>query len=488
MRQRYDIGERKRHTTALKTPPPAPPRAPIGGFRRVPKKRHPHWGMRAALLFIAIIVISGGALGFKVLSASNKISTAERSILAQVKDLLFTSNQVLRGEKEDRINILLMAIGGEGHSGETLADTVMFVSIRPSDHNVALLSIPRDLYVQVPHENYFSKLNAVHAYGEAKKKDGGPEFMVTKVEEITGQKVHYFGRVDFTAFKNMVDAVGGVDIAIPNTFVDYWHKITFPAGTEKMNGERALAFARARYVEGPEGGDFKRTARQQQLLLAIRDKVFSVNTAFDFTRVNSVLNSLSNNIRTDMQLWEMKRFFEIARQISDDKVRSIVLKTGPNGVLVGTTEVLGGQPASVLRTRTGDYGEIQQMAGNMLSGQIGHSLAPSPQSASTPLPSPSSSPASIAKFSIEIRNGTNTAGLARKTQDALQAKEYDVSAIGNAKNRTTEKTTVYALSTSFTDQAKEVAEVLSAQTDSGLPEGEAATDAQILVILGADAP
>ncbi|MBI3420680.1 MAG: LCP family protein [Candidatus Sungbacteria bacterium] len=440
----------------------------------------PHWGLRFTLLFIAILFISGGALGYKVLSASNKISTAERSILAQVKDLLFTGSQVLRGEKEDRINILLMAIGGEGHSGENLADTVMFVSIRPSDHNVALLSIPRDLYVEVPHENYYSKLNAVHAYGEAKKKDGGPQLMVEKIEDITGQKVHYFGRVDFTAFKNMVDAVGGVEISIPNTFVDYWHKITFPAGTEKMNGERALAFARARYVEGPEGGDFKRTARQQQLLLAIRDKVFSVNTAFDFTRVNSVLNSLSNNIRTDMQLWEMKRFFEIARQISDEKVRSIVLATGNNGVLVGTTEVLGGQPASVLRTRTGDYSEIQQIAGNMLSGQIGHSFAPpAPQSENTATPAPSPASKEAVPFSIEIRNGTNTAGLAKKTQDTLQAKEYEVSAIGNAKNRATEKTTVFALSSEFADQAKEVARVLNAQTDSGLPEGEAATDAHI---------
>lgn len=425
--------------------------------------------------------------GWKILSASNKITTAERSILAQLKDLLFSTNQTLKGEKEDRINVLLMAIGGEGHSGENLADTIMVVSIRPSDHNVALLSIPRDLYVQVPNENFFSKLNAVHAYGEAKKKDGGPDLLIQKVEEITGQPIHYYGRADFIAFKNVVDAVGGVDISIPNTFVDYWHKITFPAGTEKMNGERALAYARARYVEGPEGGDFKRAARQQQLLLAIRDKVFSVNTAFDFTRVNSILNSLSKNIRTDMQLWEMKRFFEIARQIDHSKVESVVLTTGPNGVLVGGTEVLGGTPASIIRTRTGDYSEVQQIARDLFTSSVGRTLSPTPQDDSRqPSASPTATPLAK-KPTVEIRNGTNTTGLAKQAEDSLTEKGYEVIVIGNAANRSTTSTTVYAIKSNATEGAKALAEVLNADSDSGLPGDEAATDADVLVILGSDA-
>jgi anionic cell wall polymer biosynthesis LytR-Cps2A-Psr (LCP) family protein len=285
----------------------------------------------------------------------------------------------------------------------------------------------------------------------------------------------------------VVDAVGGVEITIPNTFVDYWHKITFPAGTEKMNGERALAYARARYVEGPEGGDFKRAARQQQLLLAIRDKVFSVNTAFDFTKVNSVLNSLSSNIRTDMQLWEMKRFFEIARQVDHNRIQSIVLTTGNNGVLVGATEVLGGTPASVLRTRTGNYSEIQQIAAEVFTNTVGHALTPTPQEESavnTPAPSPTPTSEPV---TIEVRNGTNTTGLAKKVQDQLTAEKYNVPTIGNAANRSTTATVVYVLDDKADDQAKSVADFLKAETDSGLPTGEAKSDAQLLVILGSDA-
>lgn len=489
MRQRYDLDQRRRTPASPKSssPPPKPPVSHRPGRGKSGKPKH--WGLRIGLLLLIILIISGGVFGFKVLSASNKITTAERSILAQLKDLLFASDQTLRGEKEDRINILLAAVGGEGHSGENLADTIMLVSVRPSDHAVAILSIPRDLYVQVPHQNFFSKLNAVHAYGESERKDGGPALLTEKVEEITGQKVHYFGRVDFTAFKSVVDAVGGVEITIPKTFVDYWHKITFPEGTEKMNGERALAYARARYVEGSEGGDFKRAARQQQLLLAIRDKVFSVNTAFDFTRVNSILNSLSDNIRTDMQLWEMKRFFEIARGIDHNKVHSIVLTTGHNGVLVGGTEVLGGTPASVLRTRTGNFSEIQQISRDAFTDHFGQTIKPTPQdesaSQATPAPLPTTTP-TPEPFTIEVRNGTNTTGLAKKIQDTLIAKKFTVPTIGNAANRNTPKTTVYIIDQKNADQAKAVGELLGAATDSGLPEGETKTDADILVILGAE--
>lgn len=481
------------------TPLPARKEARV----RIVTKKKKHWGLRIFIFLIIIILTSGGVFGYKIISASNKITTANKSVLGQLKDLLFTSGQTLGGEKTDRINILLMAVGGEGHSGENLADTIMVASIRPSDHEVALLSIPRDLYVQVPGEQFYSKINAVHAYGEAKKKDGGPELLRKKVEEITGLPINYYGRVDFIAFKSLVDAVGGVNITIPNTFFDYWHKITFPAGTEKMNGERALAYGRARYVEGPEGGDFKRAARQQQLLLAIRDKVFSVNTALDFTRLDSILNSLSSNIRTDMQLWELKRLYETARQVKHDQVRSVVLSNSNNGVLVSGTEVLGGVPAYVLRTRTGDYSEIQNIAKNIFDSSVSHSLAPNPSSDTnnapnqpTPFPdgalpaatsTPSASPSPTVTTTIEIRNGTNTTGLAKKTSDAITSKGYEVLAIGNAHNRSTAKTTVYAIKDKAVDEAKNVAQILDASTDSGLPADEAKTSADILIILGSDA-
>ena len=456
---------------------------------RQPRARR-HWGRRFGLLLFLLVLAAGGVFGYKIISASNKISVADSSVIGQLKDLLFGSGEVLQGEGEDRVNILLLAVGGEGHKGENLADTIMVASIRPQTNEVALLSIPRDLYVQVPGEDYYTKINAVHSYGESKKKDGGPEALSQTVKEITGQPIHYFARIDFTAFKTIVDAVGGVNITIENSFHDYWHKIDFQEGTEKMNGERALAYVRARYVEGPEGGDFKRAARQQQVLLALREKVFSVNTAFDFGAVNTILNSLSNNIRTDMQLWEMKRFFEMTRLIDQNNVHSVVLSTGHNGVLVGSTEVLGGVPASVLRPRTGDYSEIQNLTANIFSAEVNTTVTPqqAPSSETQATPEPTEEPEEEApKPKLEIRNGTNVAGLAKKTSDELQGKGYEVLSIGNAANRTTEQTTVYSLKATQVDGAQEIAELLGASASSNLPEGEAESDADVLIILGSDA-
>ncbi len=464
----------------------------VRGVRRANRSRTSltgRWVRRAILSSVLLICFLGGVFGYKILSASNKISTAERSVLGQLQDLLFSQGKVLSGEADGRVNIMLSAIGGEGHRGENLADTVMIASLDLSNNAVALLSIPRDLYVQVPEEDYYTKLNAIHAYGESIKKGQGPILLEQTIESVTGLPIHYYGRVDFVSFKQIVDAVGGVDITINNSFFDYWHKIAFSSGSETMDGERALAYVRARYIEGPEGGDFKRAERQQQILLSLREKIFSVNTALDFSALNTIINSLSDNIRTDMQLWEMKRFYEIARQLNPDQVKSVVLTTGPSGLLVGTTEILGETPASVLKTRTGDYSEIQALAANIFTE--GHTFIASaaPQSPElSPTPNvKNDTVAAVEKPTIEIRNGTNITGLAKSISERYKSKDYKIVSIGNAATRGQTKTIVYILDDSFTAGAKIVAESLSAATDSGLPIEETSSAAQILIILGEDA-
>lgn len=461
---------------------------PVTSRKAHPPRRHrnSHWLRRSLIFIILLAVIGSGIFGYKILAAGNKITTAERSIIGQLKDLLFNDGKHLAGETEGRINVLLLAVGGEGHQGENLADTIMLASFAPANQQVALLSIPRDLYVQVPDEDYFSKINAVHAYGETKKDGRGPIVLEELVTKITGQPIHYYARIDFTAFKQIIDAVGGVDIDISHSFFDYWHKIDFRAGREHMDGERSLAYVRARYVEGSEGGDFKRAARQQQVLLALRENIFSVDTALDFSALTNILDSVSANVRTDLQLWEMKRMYELARAIDHQAVGSAVLSTGPNGVLVGTTEILGGAPASVLRPRIGinDYSEIQAIAANLLN------IAPT-TIASTSTPTPEPKPVEevatpITKPTVEIRNGTTITGLASSMQTKLTADGYEVISIGNAATRNNTKTTVYAIKDDSTDAAKVIAENLNATTDSDLPETESATEAAILIILGSD--
>lgn len=461
--------------------------------------------IRGVLIALVITgIIGAGFFGFKILSAGNNISTAKQSIIGQLSDLLFKSGNQLKGEKDGRINVLLMAIGGDGHDGPNLSDTIMIASIQPKEKKIALLSLPRDLYVQVPGQQFYSKLNAVNAYGEAQKKGSGADLLAQGVEDITGLHMHYFIRIDFTAFKKIVDSVGGVNIKIDNGFFDYWHKIAFPTGTETMNGDRALAYVRARYVDGPEGGDFKRTARQQQLVLAIREKVFSVKTALDFTAISGIFSSLSENIKTDMQTWEMKRFFELFRQIDPSSYKSDVMTTGPNGILKTDTVVLGGVPASVLKTRTGDFSEIKILAQNMFLPSTGTNLEDKqPDSTKLPInntsdtipktspspsvsPSVSSSPSAEVPPTIEIRNGTAKNGLAGKTSAQIKKLGYKVIATGNAQSNTIDKTTVYAPKVTQADDAQKIASSLNASSATDFPTSEAKTTADILIILGAD--
>ncbi|MDA1168893.1 MAG: LCP family protein [bacterium] len=459
-----------------------------------PRKKH-STRFRALRLLSLLIFIGGlfiaGIFGYKILAAGNNISTVKQSILGQLSDLLFKSGNELQGEHEGQINILLIAVGGEGHSGENLADTIMVASIQKDTNKVSLLSIPRDFYVKVPGQEFYSKINAVHAYGESQKKNNGPELLEKKVEEITGLSIHYFARIDFTAFKKIVEAVGGVNVHIQNGFTDYFHKIAFPTGTETMNGDRALAYVRARYVEGSEGGDFKRASRQQQMLGAMLHKVFSVNTALDFSAINGIINSISEDIRTSMQTWEMKRFFEIARQLDTNSIKSVVLTTGPRGVLVGDTVVLGGEPASILKPRTGDYSEIQALAKNMFSSEVGKIINDTATENSSPkpslLPSPTPKSEQAEKPTLEVRNGTAVNGLAKKITDEFTKKGYKILATGNASAKNIKKTKVYAPKVTHADDAQAIASALKATSETDFPAAEAKTTADILIVLGADA-
>ncbi|MBI4021814.1 MAG: LCP family protein [Candidatus Andersenbacteria bacterium] len=458
----------------------------------LPRRGKRSWLVRALLAITLAAAVSSGIFAYKIISASDRISEANRSILGQLKDLLFSASSTLAGEADGRINVLLIAVGGAGHKGEDLADTIMIASLKPQNMQAALLSIPRDLYVQVPGQEFYSKINAVHAYGESLDKGSGPRLLRQVTEDITGLPIHYYIRADFTAFKAIVDAVGGVNITIPNTFYDYWHKISFPAGTEKMNGERALAFVRARYIEGAEGGDFKRAARQQQVLLALREKIFSVQTAVDFTRANAILNSLSQNIRTDMALREMKRFYELARLIEPPQVRTNVLTSGESGPLTGTTEILSGVPASVLRPRTGNYSEIRQIAQNIfIALPTAATASPAPPTPSPKTPTPSATPIlkdaiPETKPSLEIRNGTTITGLAKRVSGMLQAEGYQIAAVGNAAARTLTTSTVYANTTQQTVPAQQIADLLQAQSATGFPANEESA-ADVLILLGTDA-
>jgi hypothetical protein len=155
------------------------------------------------------------------------------------------------------------------------------------------------------------------------------------VEKISGQKIPYFGVMDFKGFEQAIDLVGGVDINIDKTFTDYTYPddatngylapVTFTAGHEHMNGKRALIFARSRHAAGSEGSDFARSQRQQKIIDAFKSKLISLNLISDATKINSLLSIFANHVHSNISPGEMFRLYQLTKDYSSNDITSLSL-------------------------------------------------------------------------------------------------------------------------------------------------------------------
>jgi LCP family protein required for cell wall assembly len=276
----------------------------------------------------------------------------------------------LQGEGDGRVNVLLIGIGGTKHPGGNLADTIMVASFDPKNKEVALLSIPRDLYVPIDGTKSWSKINAVHSYGEEspKKYGSGPALLKKTVGTILDLPIHYYVRVDFEALKKIVDTLNGVTVDVERPIVDLsypadnmvdFSPFRLAAGVQTLDGPAALKYARSRHAGGGEGSDFSRARRQQKLLTAIREKALTAGVLGNPKKVADIITILGSHVKTDLSLKEMERFIQLWKDIDSSKVISKVLDNGPTGPLVAHS---GDSRGYILLPRTGDYGEVQEIA------------------------------------------------------------------------------------------------------------------------------
>lgn len=268
-------------------------------------------------------------------------------------------NTVAAGYKADRINILLIGVGGPTHPGEgkDLADAIMVLSLKPSTRQVALTSMPRDLYVQIDHVGVH-RLNAAHGIGEDDGyKGGGPGLLMDTVAGIVGEPMHAYIRIDFAAFEKIIDELGGVDIYVYRPFYDYMFKDQFRAGWQHMMGKRALRYARARYVAGSaEGNNFARELRQQQVITALRDKLHSLS-AQQALKLVQIAHSVSQYSDTNLTTGQMIELYSLFRDIKPESVRHVSLAPFLDIFMVTNPA----DPGEAVRPRTGNYGEIQSV-------------------------------------------------------------------------------------------------------------------------------
>lgn len=322
-------------------------------------------------LFLFGCVMMVGVLGFYGYLG---ISTLQRIQIASDGSskprLLFPDiiANTLRGEAENRINILLVGIGGGRHPGGLLADTIILASIKPKDRQVALMSIPRDLFVPLPQPlSGFDKINAAHSIGEREQKTtgGGIIYLKKTVSEVFGQPVHYVMRVDFEGFKKIVDTLGGVTVIVEKSIYDPFYPapnmidyepFSIKAGTQQFNGDVALKYVRSRETTS----DFDRARRQQQVLQAIRDKALSLNILANPKKLLDLAKIVGDHFKTDLSPWEIERLITVTKDIPKTGLITKVLDTTANGPLVSVND--GGY---YIKPRDGTYQELKNIAKNI---------------------------------------------------------------------------------------------------------------------------
>src|SRR5712692_8604470 len=254
-----------------------------------------------------------------------------------------------------QVNILLLGRGGEENDAPYLTDSIMAVTIDPASDRVAMVSIPRDLVVGMnlqsnPSRIWVNKINAAYEVplvsiiccvaSQYQGRDGPGMAAEHEVGKVTGLTFDRYIAVDFVAFRDMINALGGVDVCLSTNLDDPYYPdyhngykpIHFKAGCQHLNGEQALEVARSRHAQQPEqSSDFGRARRQQDIMQAIKKKTTTVN---GFAKAPQLLTALQKNIHTDMTISDMKAIYDWGKNLPDSSIIRIAL-TAPSGSTEG---------------------------------------------------------------------------------------------------------------------------------------------------------
>lgn len=303
---------------------------------------------------------------------------------------LVTLIQGPRALKSDHglTNILVLGVGGAGHEGPDLTDSMILFSYNQNSNKFVMVSIPRDLWMP----EIRAKINTAYHYGEERKPGGGFLLAKSEASEVTGQDIQYVVLIDFNVFKEIINILGGVNICVDRTFDDYHYPIPgmenaepesaryehlhFDADCQTVNGDRALKFVRSRYAEGEEGTDFARSKRQQKVILAIKDKLISKGLLFDVDIFLKIRDSVLKNIITDIPQDQYPALARLAVSYRSQNITTGIIDaddptTSHSGLLVAPpiSSQEDFQWALIPKAGQGDWTEIRKYVSSLLTNQ-----------------------------------------------------------------------------------------------------------------------
>lgn len=387
--------------------------------------------------------VSIGALSGLPRAVPNRIAEVGRNPSAAVVTLL------PEWQGTERINILLLGIDRreDEQLDGTRSDTMMLVSIDPVQKSAAMVSLPRDLWVPIPGYGE-QRINAAHAFG-------GPELAKKTVSADFGLPVRYYARVDFRGFEDLVNAIGGVivDVDQPVKDDEYptpdygYQRIYISPGPQLMDGQTALYYARSRH----NTSDFSRAARQQRVMLAMRDRAINLNM---LPRAPELIGRVQDAVSTDLSTRELLALARLSSEIARDRIESLVVDT------------------ELARPFRGPAGEDLLLPDTpAIRREIDRAL----KAASRP----------ELRARIEILNGSGRQGYGGLVGDFLSAQGFDVVRIAAADRDDYARTTLQVLAGSA-DAAEALRNALKLPASAVTQAGATSPKADLRLLIGKD--
>lgn len=317
-----------------------------------------HWKKFASVF--ALLVLTGSAFVAYTLYSQADAAVKSSTSGGTLVDLL--TPEALNGESTGVVNILVAgnSVDDAGHSGAELTDSIMVAHIDLTTKKLTLISVPRDMWVE--YNGSYMKLNAVYTIG-------GMDGLQSTVESMLGITINHRVLINYAAFKEMIDAVGGIDIAIESSdsrgIYDPMIGFSIANGEQHLDGTQALLLARSRndptydgrIAYGLPNGDFDRTMYQRKIATALMEKVASSSTLTNTTKLKALFESISGNVQSNFTVGQLRRLYDLSKEITSTESASI--RGDEGSLLLANYTSYDGQSALIPSAGMDDYSEIQ---------------------------------------------------------------------------------------------------------------------------------
>jgi LCP family protein required for cell wall assembly len=394
----------------------------VGTLHHSPVKQSPRHSRKKPSLLGRFVKATLGfvALGVLVFGIYSYLPPIKDSIASVFNGSSAAFSWIVTGGKElkqsgGKTNVLLLGIDKRADEPYSVVsrngaeskscfrtDTMIVASYNYDTKKVTMLSLPRDMWVKIEGFGNFAtqstKINAAYCFGDMYKYPGGGMALATKIiSQYLGVPIHYSARVDFEGFRQAIDAVGGVDVMVDKGFVDYEYPIEgrenalpvssrykvvrFKAGLQHMDAQTALEYARSRHGNNGEGTDFARSQRQEKVIQAFRDKIFSTDSLKNPAALTRIYSSLGESFATNLQADELGSAYTIAQNIDSSGIATYSLddRSEPGGLLYAPPMAQYGG-AYVLVPKSGSWTDIREFVRQIFSdeGYIDPDATPTP--------------------------------------------------------------------------------------------------------------